>query len=281
MKILLYPNLKKQNAGDCVVQTAEEISRLGASPLLSLEYKDRFSNYGFLNFTDFDEALAECDIIIAIGGDGTIIHAAHHAMTADKPVIGINTGRLGFLAGLEPAQPAQSDCLKALVDGDYTVTPRMMLNFTHNGKSLNALNDIVISRMSLPKILDITIHCDDRLVGNYRADGIIFSTPTGSTAYALSAGGPIIDPLLDVLAMTPICPHSLLSRSVLFHSEKKLAVSVKCPKGGKIYASLDGGKSIAVEPAEQMIIKKSTQSAKFISLSGHCLFDAINNKFLV
>ena len=163
------------------------------------------------------------DLIVAVGGDGTIMHVAKHAAQFELPVLGINGGHLGFLAGMEIGDP---EVLRLLFDGTYTVEERMLLEVTpqaHNTSYL-AMNEAVVSRGALSRLVDLTVTGDSGEAIRYRADGIMIATPTGSTAYSLSAGGPVIDPQVSCLLLTPICPHSLYARSLVFSAQTTLCV---------------------------------------------------------
>ena len=277
MNMLLYPNLNKKNARECTIKIAQTLEKLNCKSYISKEYQENFMNNPYMIFGQLQNILKQCDVVIGIGGDGSIISAAHHAALQDKLVFGINTGRLGFLAELEVEH---LDKLKMLADGNFTVIERMMLNLNYQNQSHDALNDIVVSCCSPSKIIDINVSYNSNLIGNYRADGMIFSTPTGSTAYSLSAGGPIIDPVLDTITMTPICPHSLFTRSILFASDKSLTVSANWSNNLEVYITLDGKTNIPIKCGEDFTIQKSTNSVKFIELGEHYFFDSINTKFL-
>ena len=167
-----------------------------------------------------------CDAVVAIGGDGTIFHAAADAMRFEKPVLGINAGRLGFLAQAEGDDLSPLDRFAA---GDYEIERRLVLQaeVARAGKTeiFYAVNDAVITNPDFGLISEIEVRCGGESVGSYRGDGIIFATPTGSTAYSLSAGGPIADPDVDCMILTPLASHSLVSRSIVFAAQRVLTVT--------------------------------------------------------
>lgn len=190
MKIAILPNLNKVDAHKHTVRVIQKLVDLGADILMYAKYRDYFHCDEIVFYQDFYEMVTYCDVMIAIGGDGTIIHTAKHAAIASKPLLGINLGRIGFVAGLELNE---LDRLQDLVDGRYHVEKRMMLEVAISQKEQKetyyALNDAVISRGALSRMIDLSVGFHDNKISHYRADGLIISTPTGSTAYSLSAGG--------------------------------------------------------------------------------------------
>lgn len=282
MKIFLMPNLSRKNALSCAADVAAKLHALGAEILLDQAKEEAFSSFPFMQYLPFYDALRACDLVIAIGGDGTMIHTAKHAVEADKPVFGINAGRLGFLTGLEVTE---TERLEALVKGDYTIEQRMMLKITRraaNGHEdvMYALNDAVISKGALAKIVDLEVFCGTEKVIAHRADGIIFATPTGSTAYSLSAGGPVIDPSIDCISMTPICSHSLLNRSIIFSDEKALTVYAKVDEEHEAYLTVDGEQGVRLEDGDRVLVEKSEIFVRFIKLVGKPFYEILNEKIL-
>lgn len=183
--------------------------------------------------------ISENDIIIVIGGDGTIIKYAKIACQADKPVLGINSGRLGFLAGLEKDEISK---LKYLVEGDYKIVKKMLLcaKMEGNRNGTYALNDIVITRGASSQIIDYKLIKSGEVICNFRADGVIAATPTGSTAYSLSAGGPIIESSMKCIVITPICPHSLAARPIVLDTTTDLTIEYIPRSGSKVFINSDG-----------------------------------------
>ncbi len=282
MKILIIPNFNKQNAWDCTQRLIEKLVVLGCQVLMEDSLAGPFLPHvvaGPLN-----EQLQSCDLIFSVGGDGTILHAAILAASVDKPILGINTGRLGFLAQLEPSQLEQ---LPQIIEGDYTIDERMLLKASvyHEQELIHtgyALNDVVISRMALGKMVDIHIDCDGRPFTNYRADGIIFSTPTGSTAYSLSAGGSIVDPTIHSILLTPICPHSLFDRSIIFAPDKKLTVSTReINNPAEANLAIDGVVVDGLYQHDSIVIERGERSAKLIQLKNTDFYDILTQKMMM
>lgn len=226
-----------------------------------------------------NELYTSSEVIVVLGGDGTILHAAKKAALSGVPVLGINIGTLGFMAGLEVDE---LDKLEFLTQGRFNIDERMMLQIVFDsrpGTVYYALNEAAIARGTLSKIIDIDICCDSRKIGTYRADGIIVSTPTGSTAYSLSAGGPIVDPVLECMEMTPICPHSFVSRSVMFSPTSKIGLKIQDLDNKDAFLTIDGLNSIELEADERVTITKATQKAKIIRLKDLSFYEVLYNKF--
>lgn len=190
------------------------------------------------------EAMGQtCDLLVAIGGDGTMLDAANLAARTDTPLVGINRGRLGFLADISPEDTAQA--LGEILAGRYAVESRLMLRATLTRKDASiqtalALNDIVIQKYDVGRMLEVQVHMNGTYVNRHRGDGLIITTPTGSTAYALSGGGPIMAPGLDALAMVPICPHTLSDRPVVVPAASNLNMHIDEPSGGRAQIMTDG-----------------------------------------
>lgn len=220
------------------------------------------------------------DVMLVLGGDGTLLSVAKEASEQNIPVIGINLGRLGFLAEIE--QNEIKEGLDKFFAGDYFIEDRMMLHAElTDGSKTTALNDIVVTRAnSTLKILDLDIFIDDEYVDDFKADGIIVATPTGSTAYSLSAGGPIVDPSLYSMIVTPICPHKMYSRTIIVPPEK--AVTIKCR------TSLDNEAVVAADSEilgklsgnETVVIKIARKKFKLIRLNGYKFFSVLHNKLV-
>ncbi len=281
MNIFVMPNFDKPNAVSCTLQVCNHLNGYGADILMSCENKDKVS-LDFVNYGDFDKLIAIADIIIAIGGDGTIIDAAKHAVEYDIPLLGVNAGRLGFLAGVEVSDLS---LLRKLTENDFKIENRMMLEalLTSNGKQeiRYALNDVTVCKGTRSRIIDLAVYCNERQVTQTRADGMIFATPTGSTAYTLSTGGPIVDPILDSIMITAICPHSLFARTMIFSADKELTVKVDCDETQDVYLIADGEPAIKVNQNDKLVIKKSDKYVKMINLHDKPFYQLINEKFLV
>ena len=190
-----------------------------------------------------EQVAREADLLIAIGGDGTLLSIAAHAVRAEKPLLGVNRGRLGFLTDVSPADMATK--LTAVLDGNYTTTRRALLAAriqTASGRELaaNALNDVVLTRQQPGRMLDFATYVDGRFVNAHAGDGLVAATPTGSTAYALSCGGPIVQPDLDAIVLAPICPHTLSDRPIVLPGRARVRVIAHTRDGTPAEVNCDG-----------------------------------------
>ena len=279
MKTAVVVNLSKEEAISCAGEISLLMLSKNAEVFMISECAPFYKGVK-ISFTDtIEELFKVCDIAITVGGDGTIIHAAKYAARFDKPLIGVNVGRLGFAADIEIDGISE---LTRILNGDYSVEERILFDVEviKNGVSKNylAVNDAVIARGQLSKIIDLQVTLDDGVIAKYRADGLLFSTPTGSTAYSLSAGGPIIAPQLDCILMTPVCPHSLFSRSVIFDGNSVLTVSVKIPSECCCVLTIDGEKNVDILADDIVKIKKSDLKLKFVSINKRNFYRKLNEK---
>ena len=222
------------------------------------------------------------ELMIVVGGDGTIMRAARHAAPHGVPILGVNCGHLGYLAELEQDEP---ELISRYFDGDFTVEKRMMLKVECCGLTHLALNDAVISHGVLSRMAEIELWCGAEHVSRYYADGLIAATPTGSTAYSLSAGGPVVDPRLDCFIVTPICPHSLGAKPLIFSPDSVLrAVNVYQPRAsdepgyGMLYLTVDGMDNIKLPQGETVTVTRSEISTSFIRMNRRGFYSVLNKK---
>ncbi len=284
MNIFLMPNLGKPKALEYSKEVARILGRLGCKILMP--HYDASAS-GMTDITPLDsteECVAGCDVIIAIGGDGTIIHSVRQALSHDKPVLGINAGHLGFLAQAE-CDDRLTALLTRLKEGDYNIEHRTVLSATITGDGRNyngvAINDAVIFKGLNYNLVDLEMHCDGVYMDSIRADGLIFATPTGSTAYSMSAGGPIVDHHMDAIVMTPICPHRLTARALLFSADRKISVSPTMPpRDGELFLSLDGAPPMSIDEGEMITIGSSSRSAKFITFGEKQFYEILSQKIV-
>lgn len=279
MKIAIIVNLTKEKAISCAEKIATLFHENDAGVCMPIDCREHF-NLNFIKYYyNINQLFEHCDIAVTVGGDGTIIHAAKYAAVTQTPLIGVNVGRLGFAADVEPDE---IESLTALLTGDYTTENRILLDIEvqKDGNSLSylAVNDAVIAHGQLSKIVDLSLSLDGEEISKYRADGLLFSTPTGSTAYSLSAGGPIISPQMQCILMTPVCPHSLFSRSVLFESTATLSVRVKIDDGYNCLLTIDGEDNIDIGENDSVIIRKSELTLKLLSVKNRNFYRKLNEK---
>lgn len=222
-------------------------------------------------FDTADDILMDSDCVIVLGGDGTMIRAAD-IIKGRKPIIGVNLGTLGFLQEVEASHV--EEMLERLINDDYQIERRMMLK---SGDGQLALNDIVVSRKGSLKILYLNIYVNDRMLSNYKADGIVISTPTGSTAYNLSAGGPIVEPSAEAILLTPICPHNLGARSIVLSPTDKIRVEV-LPGRGDAEATFDGGAEIPLVGGGSIEITKADIVTTVIKIGKESFIEVLSRK---
>lgn len=281
MKVAVIVNTLKKEAVNFLPKVINKLLSLNITPTLLTNTKAFYNSSKIIYYNNHSELLKNCDIIITIGGDGTIIHMARHAAEYNKPLLGINFGRVGFVATMEPNE---IDKLSLLLTGEYTCQQRMLLKVTvensDSTKYLYAINDAVISRGSLSRMMDLSVMVNGEKICDYRADGIIFSTPTGSTAYSLSAGGPVISPDMECILLTPICPHSLFSRSVIFKKDDILTVQVASGRYSdlKSFLTVDGQYDLLINENTKVKIEKYEKSFTLISMKPKNFYTVLNDK---
>jgi NAD+ kinase len=221
------------------------------------------------------------DIIIVLGGDGTLLNVARQASCNGVPLFGINLGHLGFLTETEVGDMYTS--LEKLIAGDYSIEKRMMLEaFIRNNheptKNYIALNDIVVAKGNFSRLITYSIFINDNFVDEYSGDGIIVSSPTGSTAYSLSAGGPIVTPDIEVLVITPVCPHTLHSRSILVSNKDLVKIELNACCKTDVILTVDGQSGIKLNPGDIVRVKQSIYYANLIKLNNRSFFDVLRAK---
>lgn len=280
MKIAVIPNVDKAEAVECGFEIAKLLFEKGASILMSDTLKSYDSDENILFYNSEEQMFKDCECAVTVGGDGTIIRSARFAATYGKSVIGVNLGRLGYVAELEPSEIGM---LIKLLSGEYITRERMTLEVSvihkdGSSQSYLAINDAVISRGSLSRIIDLDVYAQGEKISNYRADGLLFSTPTGSTAYALSAGGPVIDPNLSLIELTPVCPHSLTARTVIFSDDTVL--SVVCNSPDTTYLTIDGQISVTLSNSDTIRIRKSDKSLRMNVLKTKNFYKIAGEKLL-
>ncbi|MCH5201728.1 MAG: NAD(+)/NADH kinase [Oscillospiraceae bacterium] len=281
MNICLKVNIQKNNAVKCAKRIINLLSGEGATILMKSDARHHFESYGYIKYYDHDDDLfASSDKAITVGGDGTIIHNARHAAENHIPLIGVNAGRVGFAAEIEPTE---IQLLTKLLSNDYSVDKRMVLEIAVVKKDSKAtyscINDAVVSRGQLSRIIDMNLHVNQEKTTHYRADGLIFSTPTGSTAYSLSAGGPVVEPTMNCIILTPICPHSLVDRTVIFNGDTELSVmSESYSASDESYLTIDGQIVIPLSSNDKVIIKKSPLTFDMIRLKNRNFCKIVGEK---
>lgn len=289
LRVMVIPNTSKPGVAELMPRLLVALNENQYSVVLTPEFVQATEDSGssLMCIVDFDigtleEKLPGCDMLIVVGGDGTIIRHARAAANAKKPILGINAGRLGFLSGLEPEHLSR---LSQLQLGGYETEHRRFLEVEHHrakdGKVSEylTLNDLVLSNGMISTIVDMDIFCNGAPVNSYRADGVIVSSPTGSTAYALAAGGPIIHPEIDCFSVTPICPHSLANRSILFPGSSEVRIRMANTNRHPMFVTCDGMDSAPFEAGDTIVARLSEMGLDLLNLTGTSFYERINEKF--
>ena len=279
MKFYVIPNMTRANTYNVTDKLLLEISKLNCYAFLDSSMSDIFRDRDNVTYTDNEDICKDVDMFISVGGDGSFINAAKKATLYKKPVICVNAGKLAYLACLESDE---LHLLEEIVEGRYITEKRMMLNVSVEGKdgsalySTDCINDAVVSRSGSIRIMKLSVGCNDVPLIEYMADGAIVSTPTGSTAYSMSAGGPIVDPCVESILLTPVCPHSIFSRSVVLGGDSELALSHD--NSGETILSCDGQPAINIPEDAIVRVKRSCKYASFIKVKNETFIDILNKK---
>jgi len=223
----------------------------------------------------------QCDLIIVIGGDGTLLYAARETAGSDVPILGVNLGRLGFLVDVSPDEIKLR--LKEFLQGEYIAEPRFLLETTINGHSqcsdpMLALNDVVLHKWELARMIEFRAHINKSPINAYRADGLVISTPTGSTAYSLSAGGPIIHPSLNAITLVPICPHTLNNRPLVVGADSEIHLTINQDDVSNSMITLDGQTRVQLEPGTEVIVRSYPDPIHLIHPKNYDYFDILRAK---
>ena len=271
MRIALFPNYSRENTAPISKQVRALLETYGAEVIEVPLSQDAAS------------VIASADLSIAIGGDGTAIRCARLSSPFGKPTLGINAGRVGYICELESGE---IDRLSGLFSGAYLVEKRMMLlaSVSRGGtvlREFSALNDIVLSRGTLSRMIDFEVSAAGGAPCRYRADGLIFATPTGSTAYSYSAGGPVVDPELSCILLTPVCAHTPTgARSLVFSAGETLYLKAPQESETQLYLTADGAENFAMEPGDVLTIVKNDTTADFIRLKNRNFYTLFNEKLM-
>ena len=276
--IVLIPNLNKDMANEVTVRLIEKLHTLNLKLYSASKYVAKFPSI-VEAYEDFPE---NTDLIIVIGGDGSVLDASVDAIAVDVPLIGVNLGKVGYLSEIDTEN---LDAFDGLVKDGYVVEERMLLSVmlkkTDGVTTVKryAVNDVVISHDSYLGIADFKIENTRGESVKYRADGIILSTPSGSTAYSLSAGGPVVSPYLDSILVTPVCPHSFFNRSILFNSNEK--ISVTNTGESELNVSIDGRRIAALSYGEECTVSVADKRLKMLTFSSDNMFATLFKKMRI
>ncbi len=276
MKFAIVVNVSREIALELSRALAAWLDERGISYIFETRSAEKL---GILTSAPIEELNRQCDAFISLGGDGTLLITSHSAMT--KPVIGINVGYLGFLT--EFTRDEMFPAIERVLNGTYSIHNRSQLEASiQQGNGMppfRALNDVVIEKGAYPRIPTFVIKLDGELLSSYRADGIIIATSTGSTAYSMSAGGPIIAPKSSVFVITPICPHMLTVRPIVISDEKKIEVSVDAPDG-EFPLNCDGQLVRMLNPQEIVTVRKSPEAIHLVANEKRDYCEILRSKLL-
>ncbi len=281
MKVAIIPNLTRKNALAVTKEICQWLTVYGAEFAFRTFDRNLANEIPNIRFMEFPELVVWCDAVISVGGDGTMLTCAKSIVDYKKPVLCINAGRLAFMAGLESDELS---LLKKLIDGEYTEDHRMLLEVSvyRDGEEVysnHVINDVVVARGIEMRMCDLDLACDGRHIASYHADGIIVSTPTGSSAYTFSAGGPIIDPQLEGIVVTPISAHSVFSRPIVFNPNNRLTLtSGEEARYTDLLLSVDGEPSVELKKGDIIKVYKSLRYANFIRIKHENFFEILKKK---
>lgn len=282
-KVILSPNPYRDKNFKTVREAMKVLEQAGMDVRICLPFEvdKAYVLPKDIHFSKLERELPGASIVVCFGGDGTILHMAKAATRHNIPILAVNIGTMGFMAELESNELAQ---LKRLASGDYTIDSRMMLDVTvvrdrdiifHD----ICLNDVAITKGAVARIVHMSVKCDGVQALECSGDGLIIATPTGSTAYNLSAGGPIVEPEAHSILVTPICAHDVVSRCMVASEKRVITVNLTRNARRNAYLSVDGGKALRMNMGDMAIVKKSNLVTKLIRLNDRSFYDVVNMKF--
>ena len=282
-KVVMTPNpyrdryFKYANMAESVLREAGIETRI----CLAFDVDKTFELPEDVVLHDLTEELQDADLLICFGGDGTILHASKAATRAGVPILGVNIGTMGFMAELESSELKE---LSRLATGEYSVEERMMLHVRaeHEGQIVleeDALNDAVITKGAVARIIQMAVSCDDVEMMSFGGDGVIICTPTGSTAYSMSAGGPIVEPTAQNIMITPICAHDMRTKTVVTSAQRVITVEIGRIGRKNAFLSVDGGRALRLNTGDKVTISRSADTTKLVHLSEKSFFEIVKNKF--
>ena len=283
--IALITNFNITDKFAAAMRVADKIESRCESILIPVAHKDKImrsrAHRRIFSYETPELIYGRADLVIVIGGDGYMLEAARRAAPVGVPILGINMGRVGYMTELELDE---IDLIDKVFDGEYRLDERAMLKveiISERGQkrfTAEALNDAVVANGSTARIVDLELSEGDKLVNTYRADGLVIATPTGSTAYSLSAGGPIVDPKLSCICVTPICPHSLLSRPLVFPDSETLRIKNICAREKVLHLTVDGRATFDLFYGDSVVVTKSDIRAKLLRINDEDFYSKIRMK---
>ena len=279
-RFFIYPNMDKPGAHEVLPAVCRQLQREGVRLLLPERLRGAADGLPKAEYLDGDEAIRTADLAVVLGGDGTMLRIARAAAQNDVPLLGVNVGHVGFMTELEPSELGE---MEKLFKGYYSIDSRMMLHVSviRDRRVVyenDALNDVVVAKGTAFRVVKVCISADDEEVTRFSGDGVIVATPTGSTAYGLSAGGPVIEPSAENTAVIPICAHALTAKSFVFAPERRITLAAACEGGSEVFISTDGGQSFAVRPDDRVVITRSPLRTRLVRLKGLSFYQILQQK---
>lgn len=275
MRIGIEAHPDKPGATAFVPELVTVLESLGAQPVLpeALAQKVHKNSYGV------EDIFAQADCIAALGGDGLLLKCAQFAAPRGIPLVGINLGRLGFLSELSTDAQEIEAGFAAILAGEYTLDRRMMLDVRmgERGARFAALNDIVISRAAIAQVIQLDVYVNGEQMDRYIGDGVIIASPTGSTAYSLSANGPVVSPFMECMVISPICPHTLHARPCVVPGDAVVTVRLLQGESNTV-AAYDGGRAMELQPGDELTISRAERTADFIRIRPFRFYDLLHEK---
>ncbi len=282
-KVILTPNPYRDGGFKTVLSAQKILQEAGLETRICLPFEvdKSFNLPRDIRFSRLDRELQSADMVICFGGDGTILHMAKAATRHRLPILGVNIGTMGFIAELESPELQE---LARIASGDYKIDARMMLDVTiRRGGDVVfhdlALNDVAITKGAVARIVHLDVRCDGVQALDYGGDGLLISTPTGSTAYSLSAGGPIVEPDARSILLTPICAHDIVSKCIVTSDKRTITVKMSQKARRNAFLSCDGGRAFRMNMEDEAIITCSRMETRLVRLKERSFYDVINKKF--
>lgn len=278
--IYVHPNEQKPEALAAVAEVCALLAAYDVRVLLSSACPEGFPE---LARCPAAEAIPQADLAIALGGDGTMLRLSRLAARCDTPILGVNLGHVGFMTELERDE---LPLLSRLLEGRFTCDDRMMLRLTvlrqhREAFACDALNDVAVVRGTpMFHVVHMDVEADGTRVASFHGDGLVFATPTGSTAYSLSAGGPIVEPASENIILTPVCVHGFQPGSFVFSSKRRLSVRAYCDHGAELYVSCDGDRNFPLLSGDEVVIERSPLRTRLLRVKGQSFYHILQQKLI-
>lgn len=282
MKVVITPNPYRDKNLRCAMEAKNILERVGITAVICLAFEvDRdFALPKSVELKNLERELKNCDVLVCFGGDGTMLHASKAATRHGVPILGVNIGTMGFMTELEAGETGK---LAELAKRAYTMEDRMMLDVSviRDGNVIQqeqALNDAVITKGAVARIIQVGVFCDGVEAMSFGGDGVIVSTPTGSTGYSLSAGGPVVEPSAENIILTPVCAHTMMSRTIVAGGNRVIDVRIGRIGRKNAFLSVDGGRAFRLNAGDIVRVQRSSNVTRLVKFGEKNFFDILNNK---